>query len=111
MDVLGLRGERRKKMQQMPWEDDPLKHIKIHGKAWAAGLLALVLICLYPCIFLYSQNAGEAELRDILPFFCIFLASAGGDSRRVRLGIPQYEQSGVYDRAFDAGGDQFYHGV
>lgn len=65
-----------KKMQQMPWEDDPLKHIKIHGKAWAAGLLALVLICLYPCIFLYSQNAGEAELRDILPFFCIFLASA-----------------------------------
>ena len=35
-----------------------------------------MLICLYPCIFLYSQNAGEAELRDILPFFCIFLASA-----------------------------------
>lgn len=49
------------------------KHQKI--KSWAAALLALILTCLYPCVFLYAQNAGEASLRDILPFFCIFLAT------------------------------------
>ena len=40
------------------------------------GLLAVVFTCLYPCVFLFSLNAGEARAADILPFFLLFLATA-----------------------------------
>ena len=49
-----------------------------HLKSWAAGLLAVMLTCLYPCLFLYAQNAGEAELGDTRLFVGIFLLTALG---------------------------------
>ena len=49
-----------------------------HLKSWAAGLLAVALTCLYPCLFLYAQNAGEAELGDTRLFVGIFLLTALG---------------------------------
>lgn len=49
---------------------------RIHWKSWILGLLAIVLTCLYPCVFLFAQNAGEANASDILPFFLLFLATA-----------------------------------
>lgn len=49
-----------------------------HLKSWAAGLLAVMLTCLYPCLFLYAQNAGEAELDDTRLFVEIFLLTALG---------------------------------
>lgn len=45
---------------------------------WLIGLLAVVLTCLYPCVFLYAQNAGEAKAADMLPFFLLFLVTALG---------------------------------
>lgn len=45
-------------------------------KPWTASILALVLTCFYPCMFLFSQNAGEANASDMLPFFLLFLATA-----------------------------------
>lgn len=30
--------------------------------------LAVITTCLYPCVFLFSQNAGEANAIDMLPF-------------------------------------------
>lgn len=47
-----------------------------HWKAWLSGSLAIVLTCLYPCVFLFSQNAGEANASDMLPFFLLFLVTA-----------------------------------
>ena len=43
-----------------------------------AGLpaAAILLTCLYPCAFLFFQNAGEARAADMLPFFGIFLLTA-----------------------------------
>ncbi len=43
---------------------------------WGLGLLAVCMTCLYPCVFLFSQNAGEARAADMLPFFLLFLATA-----------------------------------
>lgn len=40
------------------------------------ALLAVILTCLYPCVFLFAQNAGEANAVDMLPFFGLFLATA-----------------------------------
>ena len=40
------------------------------------AVLAVVLTCLYPCVFLFSQNAGEANAVDMLPFFGLFLVTA-----------------------------------
>ena len=39
-------------------------------------LLAVLFTCLYPCVFLFSQNAGEAKAADMLPFFLLFLGTA-----------------------------------
>ena len=36
----------------------------------------MLLVCFYPCAFLYFQNAGEARAVDMLPFFGIFLLTA-----------------------------------
>ena len=40
------------------------------------GVLAVVTTCLYPCVFLYSRNAGEARALDMIPFFLLFLGTA-----------------------------------
>lgn len=45
-------------------------------RRWALSLSAVILVCLYPCVFLFSRNAGEANARDMLPFFLLFLATA-----------------------------------
>lgn len=47
-------------------------------KSWSLSLLAILLTCFYPCVFLFSQNAGEAAAADMLPFFLIFLITAFG---------------------------------
>lgn len=39
-------------------------------------VLSMLLVCFYPCAFLFFQNAGEARSRDMLPFFGIFLLTA-----------------------------------
>ena len=51
-----------------------MKQIKNAG----LPLLSIVLVCFYPCAFLYFQNAGEARAIDMLPFFGIFLLTAAG---------------------------------
>ena len=43
---------------------------------WLPGLLAILTTCLYPCVFLFSRNAGEARAKDMIPFFLLFLATA-----------------------------------
>ena len=50
--------------------------LKQRIKTWLPALLALVLVCFYPCLFLFSQNAGEANAGDMLPFFGVFLLTA-----------------------------------
>lgn len=47
-----------------------------HLKSWAVGLVAVMLTSLYPCIFIFAQNAGEAKLGDTRLFACIFLLTA-----------------------------------
>lgn len=39
-------------------------------------LLSVLLTCLYPCVFLYAHNAGEAPISSMLPFFGVFLLNA-----------------------------------
>ena len=46
------------------------------GMELLLGLLAVIFTCLYPCVFLFSVNAGEARAVDILPFFLLFLVTA-----------------------------------
>ena len=45
-------------------------------KKWLISLLSMVLTCLFPCLFLFAQNAGEARFRDVFPFFFLFLVTA-----------------------------------
>lgn len=47
-------------------------------KSWTLSLLAVLLTCLYPCFFLFAQNAREASAGDMLPFFLIFFITALG---------------------------------
>lgn len=54
-----------------------MRNSKNKLKTWLPSLLAVALTCLYPCVFLFSQNAGEANAVDMIPFFLIFLATAG----------------------------------
>ena len=53
-----------------------MKALRGHLKSWAAGLAAVILTSLYPCVFIYAQNAGEAELGDTRLFAGIFLITA-----------------------------------
>lgn len=53
-----------------------MKTLRGHLKSWAAGLAAVMLTSLYPCIFIFAQNAGEAKLGDTRLFACIFLLTA-----------------------------------
>ena len=55
-----------------------MKTLRGHLKSWAAGLAAVILTSLYPCIFIYAQNAGEASLGDTRLFAGIFLLTALG---------------------------------
>ena len=47
-----------------------------HCKQVGLPVASILLVCLYPCAFLYFQNAGEARAVDMLPFFGIFLLTA-----------------------------------
>lgn len=47
-----------------------------HLKKAGIPVLSMLLVCFYPCAFLYFQNAGEARAVDMLPFFGIFLLTA-----------------------------------
>lgn len=49
---------------------------KTHGKGLLAAFFAIITTCLFPCMILYTQNAGEARARDMLPFWGIFLVTA-----------------------------------
>lgn len=49
-----------------------------HMKKTGLPVLSMVLVCFYPCAFLFFQNAGEARAVDMLPFFGIFLLTAAG---------------------------------
>lgn len=53
-----------------------MEFLKPRLKTWLPALLSVILTCFYPCIFVYSQNAGEANASDMLPFFGLFLATA-----------------------------------
>ena len=53
-----------------------MESLKPKFKIWIPALLSVILTCFYPCIFIYSQNAGEANAADMLPFFGLFLATA-----------------------------------
>lgn len=46
-------------------------------KKWGLPILSILLICIFPCAFLYFQNAGEAHVRDLLPMLGLFLVTAG----------------------------------
>lgn len=46
------------------------------GKAAGLPLLSVVLICLYPCVFLYAHNIDEAPFTSMFPFFGVFLLTA-----------------------------------
>lgn len=41
-------------------------------------LLSTILVCMYPCCFLYSRNVGEASIGSMFPFFGVFLLNAVG---------------------------------
>lgn len=45
-------------------------------KKWSISLISMVLTCLFPCLFMFTQNAGEARFGDIFPFFFLFLFTA-----------------------------------
>lgn len=47
-----------------------------HLKKTGIPVLSVLLVCFYPCAFLFFQNAGEARAVDMLPFFGIFLLTA-----------------------------------
>lgn len=47
-------------------------------KNWGLPLLSILLTCLFPCGFMYFQNAGEAHLTDFLPVLGLYLSIAAG---------------------------------
>lgn len=53
-----------------------MNNLKTKLKVLIPALLSVILTCFYPCIFIYSQNAGEANAADMLPFFGLFLTTA-----------------------------------
>lgn len=53
-----------------------MEFLKKKLKTWLPAILAVVLTCLYPCVFIFSRNAGEARVVDALLFLGIFLATA-----------------------------------
>lgn len=45
-------------------------------KNWGIPLLSIILTCLFPCAFMFFQNAGEASAKEFLPVLWIYLAVA-----------------------------------
>ena len=43
---------------------------------WVLPILSVLLICIFPCAFLYFQNADEAHVADSLPMLGLFLITA-----------------------------------
>ena len=39
-------------------------------------ILSVVLVCLYPCFFLYTRNIDEVPMNSMLPFFVVFTLNA-----------------------------------
>ena len=39
-------------------------------------ILSVVLVCLYPCFFLYTRNIDEVPMDSMVPFFVVFLINA-----------------------------------
>lgn len=62
--------------KDMGKEHETVEFLKSKLKLWLPSILAVVLTCLYPCVFIYSQNAGEARAVDMLLFLGIFLGTA-----------------------------------
>ena len=48
----------------MKWD-----YLKNYWKTIGLPVLSMVLVCFYPCAFLFFRNAGEAKAVDMLPFF------------------------------------------
>lgn len=46
------------------------------AKKWGIPILSILLVCIFPCAFLYFQNAGEAHASELLPMLGLFLATA-----------------------------------
>lgn len=44
--------------------------------SWLPAVLSIFLTCLFPCVFVFAQNAGEANAVDMLPFLGLFLGTA-----------------------------------
>ena len=55
----------------MKWD-----YLKNYWKTIGLPVLSVVLVCFYPCAFLFFRNAGEAKAVDMLPFFGLFLLTA-----------------------------------
>lgn len=47
-------------------------------KGWGLPILSILLTCLFPCGFMYFQNAGEAHVTDFLPVLGLYLGVAAG---------------------------------
>ncbi len=45
-------------------------------KNWGLPILSILLTCLFPCVFQFFQNAGEAHVADMLPMLGLYLAIA-----------------------------------
>lgn len=41
-------------------------------------LLSMVLVCAFPCVFLYARNADEVPASSMLPFLLVFLVTSLG---------------------------------
>ena len=53
-----------------------MEKLKQAAGHWAAALTAVFFTCLFPCVSIYAQNAGEARAVDMLFFLHIFLITA-----------------------------------
>ena len=50
-----------------------LRHLRDHD---LAPLLSVLLVCAFPCVFIYARNAEEAAPSGMVPFLLVFLATA-----------------------------------
>lgn len=41
-----------------------------------SGIFSLIAVCLYPCLFMYFRNVGEASITDVSPIIELFLKTA-----------------------------------
>lgn len=50
--------------------------IKKISKNRSVQIFSLLCICIYPNLFMYFQNAGEAQIADVLPIMALFIITA-----------------------------------